>query len=96
MHTVSTSCRERFRPQDFTFIEQVFTGGRGPSADLQSLFEDPDSLLAILDHDRLSQAVLEQPNPLAISPVLQLSNVSAPVVGFRVNRATASSLEPVT
>ncbi len=70
MHKVSTSCRERFRPRDFAFIEQVLAGGVGQSRDLESLFEDPDSLLAILDHERLVRAILELTYPLTISPEL--------------------------
>ncbi|MCB1230762.1 MAG: hypothetical protein KDN19_10875 [Verrucomicrobiae bacterium] len=70
MHTVTTSCRERLQPRDFEFILDVMTAGRGGRWQLESLFEDPDSLLAVLDHEQLVKAVLELPFPLAISPEL--------------------------
>ncbi len=70
MHTVATSCRERFQPRDFEFILEALTGTRGGAPELESLFEDPGSLLAVLDHEQLVKAVLELPFPLAISPEL--------------------------
>jgi hypothetical protein len=71
MHTVPMSCRERFQPRDFEFILTALTGRAGCQAeDLARLFEDPGSLTALLDLDRLVRAVLEQPCPLAISPQL--------------------------
>lgn len=71
MRTVPTSCRERLQPRDFEFIHTALTGRPGGRPeDLASLFDDPESLTAILDHDRLARAVLELPFPLAISPQL--------------------------
>lgn len=70
MHTVATSCRERLQPRDFEFILQTLTGDRGGGPELESLFEDPGSLLAVLDHEQVVKAVLELPFPLSISPEL--------------------------
>lgn len=70
MNAVATNCRERLRSRDFAFIENVFSGGRSSPGDLEALFEDPDSLLAILEHDQLFRAILELTFPLAISPEL--------------------------
>lgn len=70
MHTVATSCRDRFRPRDFEFIIEALAGNRGCRVEMESLFEDTGSLLAMLDHESLVRAVLEMPYPLAISPEL--------------------------
>lgn len=71
MHTVPTSCRERLQPRDFEFILTALTGRpQARPEDLAALFDDPGSLTAILDHDRLVKAVLELPFPLGISPQL--------------------------
>ena len=70
MNAVATSCLDRLRPRDFTFLEESFSGGRGSPGDLESLFADADSLAALLDHDVIFRAVLELAYPLSISPEL--------------------------
>lgn len=71
MTPVPTSCRERLQPRDFEFILAALAGGdRGGAKFLAELFNEPGTLTAILDHDRLLRAVLELPAPLSISPEL--------------------------
>jgi len=71
MHRVPTSCLERFAPRDFAFIESVLLGERPEQrGHLQSLFDDPDSLVSVLEDERLFRAVIEMPYPISISPEL--------------------------
>ncbi len=71
MIPVPTSCRERLQPRDFEFIVSALAGGdREGVKFLTELLSEPGSLTALLDHDRLLQAVFELPAPLAISPEL--------------------------
>lgn len=67
-HHFPTSCLERFTSRDFHFLgNMVFDSGRKP---LESLFEDPGSLLAILDHEKVFHAIIEMSSPVVISPDL--------------------------
>lgn len=72
MHSVSSTCLERLTPRDFTFIETVLFGltNAPPDTGLRSLFEEEESLLDILEQDKLFQAIIEIPFPLGISPEL--------------------------
>ncbi|MAS97254.1 MAG: hypothetical protein CMO55_29025 [Verrucomicrobiales bacterium] len=70
MNRVPTSCLDRLNQRDFLFIEELILGSPPPGNGLQSLFEERDSLLAILEHDKLFQALIELPYPLGVSPEL--------------------------
>ena len=72
MHTVHSTCLERLTPQDFLFIETVFSGNAGitRSPGLEAFFEERNSLLAILEEDKLFQAIIEMPYPLGVSAEL--------------------------
>ncbi len=70
MNPVPTSCRARLQPRDFEFIAATLAGDAEERGFLVSLFDEPDALDAILGSDRLFQAVMELPMPLAVSPEL--------------------------
>ena len=70
MNRVPTSCLERLSQRDFAFIEKIILGKEGTGGTLESLFEERDSLLAVLEHDGLFRSLIELPYPLGISPEL--------------------------
>lgn len=72
MHTVHSTCLERLTPQDFAFIETVFFGKPGNTGrqGLESFFEERNSLLAVLEEDKLFKAIIEMPYPLGVSAEL--------------------------
>lgn len=70
MNRVPTSCLDRLNQRDFAFIEETILGGPPTGTTLQSLFEERDTLLAVLEDKRLFQALTNPPYPLGVSPEL--------------------------
>lgn len=67
-HTVPTSCFERFTERDFRFLAEIVFGDADKLEPLVHLAENHDSLLSILEEDRVFHQVIEVPFPLSISP----------------------------
>lgn len=71
MRDVPVNCRIRFQPKDFDFIAHILSDGNSQKAGIiLSLTEDADSLDALLDHEKLLQAVVSLRSPLRITPEL--------------------------
>ncbi len=70
MHHVPTSCLDRLTPTDFIFIQKALLDEQSHSEALYSLFKDPDSLIALVEHEKLFEAIIENAYPLSISPEL--------------------------
>ncbi len=70
MHRVPTSCLERLTPTDFLFIQRALLDERSQSEALFSLLGDPESLISVVEHEKLFKAIVETAFPLAISPQL--------------------------
>lgn len=68
MQHLAISCLNRLTERDFRFIENAFAGGNAQRPSLQWIFEDPETLPSILEHDVVFQKVVEVPFPLDISP----------------------------
>ena len=71
MREVPVNCRLRFQPKDFEFIATTLANGNVQKAGVVlSLTEDADSLEAMLDHEKLLNAVVSLKSPLRITPEL--------------------------
>jgi len=68
MQHLAISCLDRLTERDFRFIENAFAGDNSQCPSLQWLFEDPETLPSILEHDVVFRKVVEMPFPLDISP----------------------------
>jgi len=66
---IRPNCRDQFSEEDFDFILQTL-GTVGDRKFLQDLLTDPDSRNLILDDEKLSRAVLDNPECVTISPHL--------------------------
>jgi hypothetical protein len=69
-HRVPCSCFHRFWKEDFQFLQSCLSEKSGKDEALIRLLEDPDALLALLEHERVFQKIVEIPFPLSISPEL--------------------------
>jgi len=65
---ITPNCRERLTASDFEFIAGTLGAGRNNSATLAELLTDTEMRDAILDSDKLFQAVLQGDAQLRISP----------------------------
>jgi hypothetical protein len=65
---IYANCRDRFTAEDFDFIVQSLARSGSESISLAQLLTDAETRDAILDQDRLVQAILSQPAQLRISP----------------------------
>lgn len=71
MREVPVNCRVRFQPKDYEFIAKTLSNGNAQKAGIiLSLTEDPNSLDALLEHDRLLGAIVSLQSPLEITPEL--------------------------
>jgi hypothetical protein len=69
MRQVPVKCRAGFQPSDYDFIASVLSGGNPSKVEtILSLTEDPETLDALLDHERLLAAVVSLESPVEISP----------------------------
>lgn len=69
MKVIRPNCRDRFSQDDFDFIATTL-GALGDQQFLLELLTDPDSRDLLLDDDKLTGAVLDNPECIAISPQL--------------------------
>lgn len=67
---IQANCRTRFTADDFDFIVRTLGRSRDNAVALSELLSDANARDAVLDHQLLVQAILEQPAHLAISPQL--------------------------
>jgi hypothetical protein len=65
---IQANCRARFTAEDFDFIVRTLSKCGSDRVSLSELLSDADTRDAILDHERLLQAVLEDAHRLTISP----------------------------
>ena len=70
MHHVPTSCLDRLTPTDFIFIQKALLDEQSHSEALYTLFKDRESLIALVEHDKLFEAIIDNAYPLSISPEL--------------------------
>ena len=70
MHHVPTSCLDRLTPTDFIFIQKALLDEQSHSEALYTLFKDRESLIALVEHDTLFEAIIDNAYPLSISPEL--------------------------
>lgn len=70
MRHIPSSCLDHLTPTDFIFIQEALLNGESQLEALYSLFQDRESLVTLLEHDKLFAAIDENPYPLSISPEL--------------------------
>ncbi|MEC8827076.1 MAG: hypothetical protein VXX36_14965 [Verrucomicrobiota bacterium] len=70
MHHLPTSCLDRLTPTDFVFIQRALLDDQSHSEALCTLFKDRKSLIALVEHDKLFEAINDNAYPLSISPEL--------------------------
>jgi hypothetical protein len=64
---IQPNCRTQFTAADIDFIVSVFRTSEESSEHLIKLFSDPDSLDALLDHDSIFRALLENTGFVRVS-----------------------------
>lgn len=67
---IRANCRDRFTAEDFRFIVETLGTSRSEAVSLSALLSDTDARDAILDHERLTHAILSGHSQLGISPQL--------------------------
>lgn len=63
------SCLDRLAPRDFSFLVQTVFDLRDDGS-LASLLSERETLLSVLEHERVFRKIVEIPFPLSISPEL--------------------------
>lgn len=67
---IQANCRSRFTAEDFSYIVRILSHSPASAVSLVDLLSDHETRDAILDHERLRDAVLSDVGNLAISPQL--------------------------
>tara|TARA_B100000927_G_scaffold63899_5_gene50247 strand:+ start:7022 stop:7702 length:681 start_codon:yes stop_codon:yes gene_type:complete len=70
MRHLPTSCLNHLTPTDFIFIQKALLDDDSHSEALYSLFQDRESRVTLVEHDKLFEAIDENASPLSISPEL--------------------------
>jgi hypothetical protein len=67
---ITANCRDRFTARDFDFVVETLARDERDSVSLVELLTDAETRDEILDHPKLFKRVLEDGNPVHISPQL--------------------------
>ena len=78
MHHLPTSCLDRLTPTDFVFIQRALLDDQSHSEALCTLFKDRKSLIALVEHDKLFEAINDNAYPLSISPAVSYTHLTLP------------------
>jgi hypothetical protein len=70
MRAIGANCREQFRADDFAFVAATLAGRPDRTASLAELLTDANARDAALDSDAVFAALVDQPEPLPVSPHL--------------------------